>query len=353
MMIKMGKKILIVDDDRNFLLSLADGLERYTEFESITSTSGKEALAILEREKIDLIISDLKMEEMDGLQLLTEVARIYPHIPFILMTAYGSPPIQEEARKRGALKYLEKPLTIKELVNAINEVLENIGIETITHVSAIDISQLVFMERKTCTLEIISSRFKQEGTLVFREGELIYAQTGDTIGVKAAVEIFSWEEANIFVYEQIGEEIPNINENLESIIIKALEYREKFSVMSKKEKEGKMAFNYEKLLEELREVPGYKASAVFNINGEQIIFNALKDEERTRKYFLQMTSLFAAGSRATEKTGAGKMDFIETDSEIGKFLARKGKKFIVMVLLDKEGNIVLAKDALENVADSL
>ena len=114
-----------------------------------------------------------------------------------------------------------------------------------------------------------------------------------------------------------------------------------------------MAFNYEKLMNDLKEIPGYKAAAVFNINGEQVTFDAVKDPDRVRKYFLQMTSLFVAGSKATEKTGAGEMDFIQTDSDIGKFLARKGEKFIVMILLDEDGNLALAKDALEEASGKL
>ncbi len=66
-----------------------------------------------------------------------------------------------------------------------------------------------------------------------------------------------------------------------------------------------------------------------------------------------MTSLFVAGSRATEKTGAGQMGFIQTDSDMGKFLARRRKKFIIMILLGEDGNLALAKDALEEVSEKL
>ena len=352
-----AKKVLIVDDDKNFLFSLKDGLSKYSdEIDLMVSTSGEEALAFLERNSVDLIISDLKMEKMDGLQLLTIVARKYPHIPFILMTAYGSPPIKEKAKRGGAIRYLEKPITITELIKAIREVLNDS--ETMMNVSIIDISQLIFLERKTCTLNIIFKENNQNGTLSFREGKLIYAKTDKFEGLDAAVEIFSWENVNVFVNENmVVEENVNIIQNLEFIIIQAIEQKEKKArktdEIQSKRKEVRMAFNYEKLMNDLKEIPGYKAAAVFNINGEQVTFDAVKDPDRVRKYFLQMTSLFVAGSKATEKTGAGEMDFIQTDSDIGKFLARKGEKFIVMILLDEDGNLALAKDALEEASGKL
>ncbi len=353
----LTKRVLIVDDDKNFLFSLKDGLSKYSdEIDLMVSTSAEEALALIERNIVDLIISDLRMERMDGLQLLTIVARKYPHVPFILMTAYGSPPIKEKAKRGGAIRYLEKPITIGELIGAIREVLNET--ETIMNVSIIDISQLIFLERKTCTLKIVSKENNKKGTLSFREGKLIYAKTDKFEGLEAAVEIFSWENVNIFIHENaVVEENANLIQNLEFIIIRALEQREVRAEEIKKiktqTKETKIAFNYKKLVENLKEIPGYKAAAVFNINGEQVIFDALKDPDRVRKYFLQMTSLFVAGSRATEKTGAGQMGFIQTDSDMGKFLARRRKKFIIMILLGEDGNLALAKDALEEVSEKL
>ncbi|GEM_PF-5022591 len=114
-----------------------------------------------------------------------------------------------------------------------------------------------------------------------------------------------------------------------------------------------MPLPYEGILESFKEIPGYKAAAIFNANGEELGFHALKDREKLEKYFLQMTSLFVAGDKAAEKTGAGGMDFIQTDSELGKFLARRGEKFIAMLMLEEDGNIALAKQALEEAAAKL
>ncbi len=117
-------------------------------------------------------------------------------------------------------------------------------------------------------------------------------------------------------------------------------------------KEGK-SLNYQEFLGKFRELPGYKASAIFNVNGEQVAFDAIKEPDKVKKFFRQMTSLFVAGGKAVKKTGAGGLDFIQTNSNLGKFLARKGVKFIVILLLEEEGNIALAKEALEKTASNI
>lgn len=100
--------ILAVDDDELSLLMLenllADG-----GFAPLTATSGTQALALLEREHVDLIISDLIMEGMDGLELLARVKERYPKVPVIVVTARGSVESAVEAMRRGAYDYLAKP----------------------------------------------------------------------------------------------------------------------------------------------------------------------------------------------------------------------------------------------------
>ncbi|MBE2887525.1 sigma-54-dependent transcriptional regulator [Geobacter anodireducens] len=100
--------ILAVDDDGLSLLMLenllADG-----GFAPLTAASGAQALALLEREHVDLIISDLIMEGMDGLELLARVKERYPKVPVIVVTARGSVESAVEAMRRGAYDYLAKP----------------------------------------------------------------------------------------------------------------------------------------------------------------------------------------------------------------------------------------------------
>jgi DNA-binding NtrC family response regulator len=105
-------KILLVDDNEVFLelfLSLADA----EHLDIITSNSAKSALDILNDEQVDLIISDVQMPGMSGIELFTATQDLYPHIPVILITAYGSTAEAIRAVKQGAFHYFEKPLDDK------------------------------------------------------------------------------------------------------------------------------------------------------------------------------------------------------------------------------------------------
>ncbi len=110
-MIKKSK-ILLVDDNEVFLelfLSLSDA----ENFDITTSNSAKNALDFLNNEQVDLIISDIQMPGMSGIELFTVTQDLYPHIPVILITAYGSTAEAIRAVKQGAFHYFEKPLDDK------------------------------------------------------------------------------------------------------------------------------------------------------------------------------------------------------------------------------------------------
>ncbi len=358
--IVMRKRILIVDDDKNFLFSLADGLEKYKDrFEIVMSDSVEKAMNVLRNSSVDLVISDLRMRGGDGLQLLSFIAREFPEIPFILMTAYGSPQVREKVREMGAVGYLEKPLTIQEVVKAIEEAFE-FSRDTegyVKNFSPISFAQLIKLEERTCVMQVTNSDNKT-GFLGFKRGLLVYAELDNLKGEEAALEIFKWDNPKIVLLKEEAKEF-NVNTSLETLILRALQEKdEKEEGVVKneekiKQKEGTMPRPYEAIVESFKEIPGYKAAAIFNVNGEELTFHALKEPEKLKKYFLQMTSLFVAGDKAAEKTGAGGMDFIQTDSDLGKFLARRGEKFIVMLMLEEDGNIALAKDALAEAAEKL
>jgi CheY-like chemotaxis protein len=121
-------EVLIVDDEEGFVLSLADGLSVYRKYFNLrTAPNGAEAVKILKLSPIDLVITDLSMPKMDGFELLAYMNRNYPKIPVILMTAYGTPKIEEIVSNMGIFRYLEKPLDINSVADNIFDAL---GIKT-------------------------------------------------------------------------------------------------------------------------------------------------------------------------------------------------------------------------------
>ena len=101
--------VLVVDDEPNSLFGICQVLTDEG-FQTIPVRSGKEALEKIKTDSVNLIITDEKMPDMSGMDLLSEVKKIYQHIPVILITAYGSVALAVEAVKKGAFYFFEKPI---------------------------------------------------------------------------------------------------------------------------------------------------------------------------------------------------------------------------------------------------
>lgn len=116
--------LLLVDDDPGLLKLL--GMRLVSEgYSVVTAESGLEGLKILSREKIDLVISDLRMDEMDGLQLFAEIQKQQPGMPVIILTAHGSIPDAVAATQQGVFSFLTKPVDKDALYKAIDSALEH------------------------------------------------------------------------------------------------------------------------------------------------------------------------------------------------------------------------------------
>ena len=123
MTIRKPARLLLVDDDPGLLKLL--GMRLISEgYSVVTAESGPEALRVLGREKVDLVISDLRMDEMDGLQLFSEIQKGHPGMPVIILTAHGSIPDAVAATQQGVFSFLTKPVDKDALYNAIDEALE-------------------------------------------------------------------------------------------------------------------------------------------------------------------------------------------------------------------------------------
>jgi len=116
-------KILVVDDtpvDQQIVMGL---LQELTDLEIVCAGHGKDALAMIAQSAPDVVLTDMQMPEMDGLQLVKKIRASYPAIPVILMTAYGSEEIALNALQRGAANYVPKKNLAKDLVEAVESVL--------------------------------------------------------------------------------------------------------------------------------------------------------------------------------------------------------------------------------------
>lgn len=116
--------ILVVDDDESFRLLLESYLKKNGFFRPLLADGGPAALEALEKNHVDLVISDRVMPGMDGLELLARVKEKYRHVPFIMLTAHGDLKNAVSAIKQGAYDYISKPCDKEGLFAVINRALD-------------------------------------------------------------------------------------------------------------------------------------------------------------------------------------------------------------------------------------
>jgi len=117
------QKILVVDDDKDMCFLLDRFLSKHG-FDVIQSFNGKRALEALEENNISLVLTDFRLEDIDGKELLYKIKKSYPHIPLIIMTGYSDVKIAVEVIKNGAFDYVTKPLFPDEILIKIKEALK-------------------------------------------------------------------------------------------------------------------------------------------------------------------------------------------------------------------------------------
>lgn len=112
------RQLLVVDDEPDIAFYLKDLLEGEG-YAVLSATSGREALELAESHKIDIMITDIRMPQMDGIELLDSISHFDRDIQTIVMTGHGEMDTAIEAMKRGSLNYLKKPINYEELLITI------------------------------------------------------------------------------------------------------------------------------------------------------------------------------------------------------------------------------------------
>jgi len=120
-----GLKLLIIDDEAAHAQAVAESLERVG-YECITATSSAAGARMIENEEPDLILTDLKMDGMDGLAILRKAKQVLPESQVVVITGHGDVQTAVEAMKAGATNYLQKPVNMVELRAMVAKAAENL-----------------------------------------------------------------------------------------------------------------------------------------------------------------------------------------------------------------------------------
>ena len=111
---------MLVDDETEFVQAMAERL-KMRDLDADTVYDGEQALSFVEGQEPDVMVLDLKMPGIDGMEVLRQVKKSYPKIQVIILTGHGTEKDDEEARRLGAFDYLEKPVPLDVLIKKMKQ----------------------------------------------------------------------------------------------------------------------------------------------------------------------------------------------------------------------------------------
>ncbi len=380
-------KVLIVDDEVRFLQSIEAGLASYNDrFHVRTAINGRSALEILKQEKIDLLVTDLRMPEMDGFTLLAHVSVTYPFMPAIVMTAFATPEIEEKINITGTAKLLEKPVEFERLAEAILEGLQQEGKEgAVAGFSLANFLQLLSLEEKTCLLNVRNERI--DGYIYLEQGEIAAAIAGPEKGEEALFLLLACENVRIIFKKLPQKKIAKvITKPLMSLLMEGMRRMDEenhriatshpvadyhqpphtpitdaIDDVNQPKNGGEIMGQLEDILNKLRDIEGFMAVGVFTPNGEMAAQVNTANLKLAEIGSLANDVLLKA-QKATDVMNVGRGQIVHIEAPKAHVIARclneaddfsetqAGKAHIhLIMLLSKDANLAMGKIKLESV----
>ena len=216
------KRVLVVDDEDDMLWMLQRNLNKgMSDVEILAAGSGEEALAVLSDKKIHLVITDINMPGMNGLDLLIEINNRYPDTGVIIMTAYPSNSFERQAMAGGSLRFVEKPFDINDMREIVGNALKTSdGFQgTLDGIDLVDIVQFNGLSKATSALKVTTD--EQEGMIFFKKGEVVHAMCDDTSGEKAFFKILEFQGGTLQNIKGVEPPVVSIYKNLESLLFES------------------------------------------------------------------------------------------------------------------------------------
>jgi CheY-like chemotaxis protein len=119
------RNVLVVEDEEDLRMMTRFMFQSRTQFRVLEASSGEEALALIEREPIDVMLLDLRLPDMEGWDVLSrlEESGRFPSLPVIMVSAHSTPTTATRAQERGVRGYVRKPFTAEELLDQVKRAL--------------------------------------------------------------------------------------------------------------------------------------------------------------------------------------------------------------------------------------
>jgi len=194
-------RILVLDDELDVLELYQEMLKTLPSKPEVTTCeSGQRALALLETEQFNMLISDLQMPKMDGLQVLSIVRHKYPQLIIVVMTAILDESLRKRAYDAGVDLFWQKPSTAEDtklFLESIEALLSRQAIGGFRGVAVKTLSEILQMEghaMNSLVLKVTNNRL--EGRIWIVDGNVIDAAVGDQTGLDALKTIYSWKSGS-------------------------------------------------------------------------------------------------------------------------------------------------------------
>jgi CheY-like chemotaxis protein len=229
--------VLIVDDDPEQARSLQRLFAKVRpDLTVLSATSGVAATELMQRQVVDLVLTDLQMPDMDGFQLLSWVNEHCPETAVFTMSAYGTPETEQQLSELGASEHFSKPFDERALILRLDEAINQSVRGHVHNVGLASFLQLLEMERKSCTLSVVSG--ERRGILVVSKGVLVAARAGELEGEPAAIAIVAWPVPSIAISGRVDPTGPPIESSLGFILMEAMRVQDEATRRHGSSREG-------------------------------------------------------------------------------------------------------------------
>lgn len=322
------KRVLVVDDEEDMLWMLQRNLNKgMSQVEILAASSGEEALAILSDKKVDLVITDINMPGMNGLDLLIEVNNRYPDTGVIIMTAYPSNTFEREAMMGGSLRFVEKPFDIKDMREIVGDVLKTSdGFQgTLDGIDLIDIVQFNGLSKATSALKVTTA--DQEGMIFFKKGEVVHAMCDNTSGEKAFFKILKFQGGTLQNIRGVEPPVVSIQKNLESLLFEsAVRNDEEISKNESDSPELQSSFLdiFARGEQEPEEETSDNEQMIDNNSGSEMKLNRTETEELNTSEDMEMTDIKKILAEFTNIDGVHTACLVGRDGFLLDNIARSG-----------------------------
>jgi CheY-like chemotaxis protein len=282
-------KILLLDDDQDFLDLYREMLSLHLPSlpEVRVANSGSRGLALLESESFDLMIVDLNMPKMDGLQVLSIARRKFPHLRLMVLTAIRDEQFRNRAYAMGVDQYWIKPESDQEM-GLLMESIESLltreahgGFRGVQSKSLVDIIQLECLSQSSCVLKINNGVV--DGRIWIQQGEVIDAAVPDLTAEPAFQRILSWKTGSFEILPADPERTRAIFTSYQGLLLNTAQALDEAASLpnpdpSSGEGKPKEASGSATLLAELSQLPGVEfVLAIDGANGQSENFWGLEN----------------------------------------------------------------------------